>query len=44
MPKKPTSQKASNAKITFGKRRIGKHSKTINKHSSKGKPYIGQGR
>jgi hypothetical protein len=31
-------------KVTFGKRRIGKHSKTTNKHSSSKKKYVGQGR
>jgi hypothetical protein len=41
MAKKQTS---SNAKVTFGKRRGGKHSKRLNKHSSKKKTYIGQGR
>lgn len=31
-------------KITFGKRRVGKHSKRANKHSSHTKRYRGQGR
>lgn len=44
MAKKPTTQKSSNAKVTFGKRRIGKHSKTLNKHSSPSSKYRGQGR
>jgi hypothetical protein len=44
MAKKPTSQKTSNAKVSFGKRRVGKHSKTTNKHSSSKKKYVGQGR
>jgi len=44
MAKKSNVQKSSNAKVTFGKRRIGKHSKTLNKHSSPGYKYRGQGR
>lgn len=44
MAKKPTSQKASNAKVIFGKRRIGKHSKRINKRSAPTSKYRGQGR
>lgn len=43
MAKKATMPKSSQ-KVTFGKRRIGKHAKRLNKHASKGKPYIGQGR
>lgn len=31
-------------KVSFGKRRIGKHSKTTNKHSSPSSKYRGQGR
>jgi hypothetical protein len=44
MAKKPSSSKESNAKVKFGKRRIGKHSKTLNKHSSPSSKYKGQGR
>lgn len=43
MAKKANTAK-DNVKVSFGKRRIGKHSKRVNKRSSKGKPYIGQGR
>jgi hypothetical protein len=43
MAKKTTITK-ENIKVTFGKRRIGKHSKTTNKHSSPKKKYVGQGR
>lgn len=43
MAKKSTS-KESNAKVTFGKRRIGKHAKRANKHSSPASKYRGQGR
>ncbi len=43
MAKKTNSLK-DNAKVTFGKRRIGKHSKTTNKHKSPSSKYIGQGR
>ena len=31
-------------KVSFGKRRVGKHSKTTNKHSSPSSKYRGQGR
>lgn len=44
MAKKTNSSKDSNAKVTFGKRRIGKHSKRANKHSSPASKYRGQGR
>lgn len=44
MAKKTTSQKASTQKVSFGKRRIGKASKTINKHKSPSSKYRGQGR
>lgn len=43
MAKKTTAQKVSQ-KITFGKRRIGKHAKRLNKHSSPSSKYRGQGR
>jgi hypothetical protein len=43
MAKKTNSAK-DNAKVSFGKRRIGKHSKTTNKHSSPASKYRGQGR
>jgi hypothetical protein len=43
MAKKANSAK-ENIKVTFGKRRIGKHSKTTNKHSSPASRYRGQGR
>jgi hypothetical protein len=41
MAKKQTS---SNAKVTFGKRRGGKHSKRLNKHASPKSKYVGQGK
>jgi hypothetical protein len=31
-------------KVSFGKRREGKHAKRLNKHSSVGKKYRGQGK
>jgi hypothetical protein len=45
MAKKQSSfNKTTGAKVVFGKRREGKHSKRSNKHSSVGKKYRGQGR
>lgn len=35
---------SSSQKVTFGKRKSGKHSKTTNKHDRKEKNYRGQGR
>jgi hypothetical protein len=35
---------SSAQKVTFGKRKSGKHSKSINKHDRKEKNYRGQGR
>lgn len=32
------------AKVTFGKRKLGKHAKSFNKHNRKEKNYRGQGR
>lgn len=43
MAKKTTLSK-ENSKVSFGKRRVGKHSKTINKHKSPSSKYRGQGR
>jgi hypothetical protein len=43
MAKKQSSYAKSGTKVTFGKRREGKHSKRLNKHASK-KKYVGQGR
>ena len=43
MAKKSATPKASQ-KITFGKRRIGKHAKRLNKHASPASKYRGQGR
>jgi len=34
----------STKKVTFGKRKRGKHAKTTNKHDRKEKNYRGQGR
>jgi hypothetical protein len=34
----------SSQKVTFGKRKGGKHTKTTNKHDRKEKNYRGQGR
>ncbi len=34
----------SSQKVTFGKRKGGKHAKTTNKHDRKEKNYRGQGR
>jgi hypothetical protein len=42
--KQTSSNKSTGAKVVFGKRRGGKHSKRSNKHSSVGKKYRGQGR
>jgi len=44
MAKKTTLSKSNNIKVTFGKRREGKHSKTINKHASPSSKYRGQGK
>jgi hypothetical protein len=44
MAKKQAYAKATGVKVSFGKRREGKHSKTLNKHSSVGKRYRGQGK
>ncbi len=44
MAKKQVYSKATGVKISFGKRREGKHAKRLNKHSSVGKRYRGQGR
>lgn len=44
MAKKTTSSKSNNIKVSFGKRKGGKHSKTLNKHASVGKKYRGQGK
>lgn len=35
---------SSGIKVSFGKRRIGRHKKRLNKHSSIGKKYRGQGK
>lgn len=35
---------SSGIKISFGKRRIGKSKKRLNKHASVGKKYRGQGK
>jgi hypothetical protein len=43
MAKKSTA-KASNQKISFGKRKTGKHAKRLNKHASPASKYRGQGR
>lgn len=42
--KKAKTSTGSVAKITFGKRREGKHSKAKKPKSSRAKKYIGQGR
>lgn len=44
MAKKTGAQKSSNQKVTFGKRRNGKHAKRLNKHASPASKYKGQGR
>ena len=44
MAKKTTISKTSSQKVSFGKRRIGKASKTINKHKSPSSKYRGQGK
>lgn len=45
MAKAKTSKtSSSNIKVTFGKRREGKFKKRLNKHTSVGKKYRGQGR
>lgn len=45
MAKKQSSySKATGIKVSFGKRREGKHAKRLNKHTSVGKRYRGQGR
>jgi hypothetical protein len=44
MAKKQAYSKATGVKVSFGKRREGKHSKTLNKHASVGKRYRGQGK
>jgi hypothetical protein len=44
MAKKQAYSKATGVKVSFGKRRGGKHAKRLNKHSSVGKRYRGQGR
>lgn len=44
MAKKQAYSKATGIKVSFGKRREGKHSKTLNKHASVGKRYRGQGK
>jgi len=44
MAKKTTLSKSNNIKVSFGKRREGKHSKTINKHASPSSKYRGQGK
>jgi hypothetical protein len=44
MAKKTSNQKASNQKVSFGKRREGKHAKTLNKHASPSSKYRGQGK
>jgi hypothetical protein len=38
------ASKASNNKVTFGKRKTGSAKKSYNKHSPKPKAYKGQGR
>jgi len=40
---KPTTS-GSNARVTFGKRKLGRAKKSYNKHSPKPKQYVGQGR
>lgn len=35
---------SSGIKVSFGKRREGKHKKRLNKHESVGKKYRGQGK
>lgn len=42
--KKTTAGKGSSIKITFGKRREGKHNKNFGPKASKPKKYRGQGR
>jgi hypothetical protein len=44
MAKKTTISKNSSQKVSFGKRRGGKHSKTLNKHASPSSKYRAQGR
>lgn len=45
MAKKQSSySKATGQKVSFGKRREGKHSKRLNKHSSPSSKYRAQGR
>lgn len=44
MAKKQAYSKATGVKVSFGKRREGKHAKRLNKHQSVGKRYRGQGR
>lgn len=45
MAKVKGGKSASNGtKVSFGKRRIGRLKKRLNKHSSVGKKYRGQGR
>jgi hypothetical protein len=44
MAKKTTLSKSNNIKVSFGKRRGGKHSKRLNKHSSPSSKYRAQGR
>lgn len=42
--KSAISSRATGVKVSFGKRREGKHAKRLNKHASVGKRYRGQGR
>jgi hypothetical protein len=44
MAKKTTLSKNSSQKVSFGKRREGRHAKTINKHASPSSKYRGQGK
>lgn len=44
MAKKTTVSKNSSQKVSFGKRREGKHSKSLNKHKSPSSKYRAQGR
>lgn len=45
MAKKQSSySKATGVKVSFGKRREGRHAKRLNKHASPGSKYRGQGK
>jgi hypothetical protein len=38
------SSSSNSMKVTFGKKKTGKHTKSVNKHDRKVKKYKGQGR